>query len=115
VIDPTAMARLRHEAARFPCPLVFATVSGAHLYGFPSADSDYDLRACHLLPLPEVVGLGEGRQTIEQESKEEGFELDLVSHDARKFLGLMLKKNGYVLEQLYSPLVVASTPEHEEL
>jgi len=26
-----------------------------------------------------------------------------------------LKKNGYVLEQLFSPLVVHSTPEHEEL
>lgn len=27
----------------------------------------------------------------------------------------MLKKNGYVLEQLLSPLVVFTTPEHEEL
>src|SRR6185436_6782122 len=26
-----------------------------------------------------------------------------------------LKKNGYVLEQLLSPLVVQTTPEHEEL
>jgi predicted nucleotidyltransferase len=29
--------------------------------------------------------------------------------------GLMLKKNGYVLEQLLSPLTVFRTPEHEEL
>ncbi|MFN9976884.1 MAG: DNA polymerase beta superfamily protein, partial [Phycisphaerae bacterium] len=28
---------------------------------------------------------------------------------------LMLKKNGYVLEQLLSPLIVFTTPEHEEL
>ncbi|MCI0746403.1 MAG: nucleotidyltransferase domain-containing protein [Verrucomicrobia subdivision 3 bacterium] len=27
----------------------------------------------------------------------------------------MLKKNGYVLEQLYSPFVVHTTPEHAEL
>ena len=27
----------------------------------------------------------------------------------------MLKKNGYVLEQLYSPLILHTTPEHEEL
>ena len=33
-----------------PYPLVFATISGAHLYGFPSPDSDYDLRGVHLLP-----------------------------------------------------------------
>ena len=35
---------LRAEAAGHPYPLLFATVSGAHLYGFPSLDSDYDLR-----------------------------------------------------------------------
>ncbi len=27
-----------------PYPLLFATIGGAHLYGFPSPDSDYDLR-----------------------------------------------------------------------
>ena len=41
--------------------------------------------------------------------------MDIVSHDVRKFFGLLLKKNGYVLEQLFSPLVVHTTPEHEEL
>jgi predicted nucleotidyltransferase len=38
-----------------------------------------------------------------------------VTHDIQKFFGLLLKANGYVLEQLYSPLVVHTTPEHEEL
>jgi uncharacterized protein len=38
-----------------------------------------------------------------------------VTHDVRKFFTLLLKKNGYVLEQLYSPLVVHTTPLHEEL
>jgi predicted nucleotidyltransferase len=41
--------------------------------------------------------------------------MDIVSHDVRKFFGLLLKKNGYVLEQLYSPLIVHTTPEHAEL
>ena len=43
--------RLRAAVAGHPYPLVFATVSGAHLYGFPSPDSDYDLRGCHVLPV----------------------------------------------------------------
>ena len=42
-------------------------------------------------------------------------ELDLVTHDIAKFFGMLLQRNGYVLEQLYSPLVVCTTPEHEEL
>lgn len=33
-------------------PLLFATVSGAHLYGFPSKDSDVDLRGSTSCPRP---------------------------------------------------------------
>lgn len=96
--------------------MIFATVSGAHLYGFPSADSDYDLRGVHVLPLREIVGLETGKdETIQTEEIREGLELDLVTHDAKKFFNLMLRKNGYVLEQLYSPLIVRTSPEHEEL
>lgn len=111
-----ARRRLEDAADRHPFPLLFATISGAHLYGFASADSDYDLRGCHVLPASRVLGLDPGPWTIEVERLEDdGFELDLVTHDALKFFRLMLKKNGYVLEQLHSPLVVRTTPEHEEL
>jgi len=111
--------KLRRQVVAHPYPLVFATISGAHLYGFPSADSDFDLRGVHLLPLEQVVGLdpplGKREETVEKEGIHDGLEMDLVTHDAKKFFSLMLKKNGYVLEQLLSPLVVHTTPEHEEL
>jgi predicted nucleotidyltransferase len=107
--------RLQGEVARHPYPLVFATISGAHLYGFPSPDSDYDLRGCHLLPVRDVVGLDPGRETVESSTTEGSIEVDLVTHDAKKFFAMLMKKNGYVLEQLYSPLVVQTTPAHEEL
>jgi predicted nucleotidyltransferase len=146
-IDP----RLHRIVAAQPYPLLFATISGAHLYGFPSPDSDYDLRGAHVLPLAAVVGLEVRDETVQQEmivladtssglrSKVispdnphpaappspapagEGqcgagaLEMDIVSHDVKKFFGLLLKKNGYVLEQLYSPLIVHTTPEHAEL
>ena len=106
---------LRTEVVQHPYALLFATISGAHLYGFPSPDSDYDLRGVHLLPLREVVGLLPKRETVEVSGVREGIEIDLVTHDAWKFFSLMLKRNGYVLEQLYSPLVAESRPEHEEL
>jgi hypothetical protein len=107
--------QLKKQVERHPYPLVFATVSGAHLYGFPSPDSDFDLRGVHVLPLREVVGLQTGPETVEKAGVEDGLEIDLVTHDARKFFGLLLKKNGYVLEQVLSPLVVHTTPEHAEL
>ena len=98
-----------------PYPLLFATISGAHLYGFPSPDSDFDLRGAHVLPLEKVIGLDVCDETVEDSRVIEGLEMDIVSHDVRKFFGLLLKKNGYVLEQLYSPLIVHTTPEHAEL
>lgn len=110
-IDP----RLHRITAAQPYPLVFATISGAHLYGFPSPDSDFDLRGTHVLPLAKVVGLDVHDETVQDERFIEGLEMDIVSHDVRKFFGLMLRKNGYVLEQLHSPLVVLTTPAHEEL
>lgn len=106
---------LRAEAARHPYPLLFATLSGAHLYGFPSPNSDFDLRGVHLLPAAEMLGLLPKRETIEVEGIREGIELDLVTHDASKFFTLLLKPNGYVLEQLFSPLIVVARPEHDEL
>jgi predicted nucleotidyltransferase len=141
-------SRLNNIVAAQPYPLIFATISGAHLYGFPSPDSDYDLRGAHVLPLDAVVGLEVRDETVQQEMiippdtsqgrarhsvrAEDGnetggaqgtdapyhagaLEMDIVSHDVKKFFGLLLKKNGYVLEQLYSPLIVHSTPEHAEL
>ena len=98
-----------------PYPLVLATVSGAHLYGFPSVDSDVDLRGVHLLPLREVVGLRHGAGTLTWAGDADGVELDLVTHDLATFARLLLGRNGYVLEQLTSPLVVATSPAHEEM
>src|SRR5579883_3044347 len=107
--------RLDRIVAAQPYPLLFATISGAHLYGFPSPDSDFDLRGAHVLPLDNVLGLDVHDETVQDSRVIEGLEMDIVSHDVRKFFNLLLKKNGYVLEQLFSPLVVRTTPEHEEL
>lgn len=98
-----------------PYPFLFTIISGSHLYGFPSPDSDYDLRGVHNLPVQEVVGLETGNETIEVSEIRESLEIDLVTHDVKKFFLMLLKKNGYVLEQLYSPLILTTSPEHEEL
>ena len=53
IVEP----RLQKQVDQHPYQLIFATISGAHLYGFPSADSDYDLRGVHLLRLNEEAKL----------------------------------------------------------
>lgn len=115
MLDVMNDERLLAEVREHPYPLLFATVSGAHLYGFASPDSDWDLRGAHVLPLAAVAGLDAGADTVKLAHVRGGAEVDLVTHDARKFFALLLRDNGYVLEQLYSPLVVHTTPEHREL
>lgn len=110
-----SMPELADIVAAEAYPLLFSTVSGAHLYGFPSVDSDVDLRGVHLLPAAEVVGLRTGPETLNRMWNRAGAEIDLVTHDAAKFLRLLLRPNGYVLEQLLSPLVVTTSEAHAEL
>jgi len=113
-MDPLRRIALRELGAASARPL-FVTISGAHLYGFSSPDSDFDVRGCHLLPLSSVLSMAPQQETIEHSGIEEGREIDLVSHDAAKFFRLMLKKNGYVMEQVFSPIVVLGGPDLEEL
>lgn len=91
---------------RVPAAL-FWTVSGSHLYGFPSVDSDVDLRGCFLAPLRSVIGLKTPTETVEPKGVVGGLEVEAVAHEVGKYLRLACKHNGYVLEQIFSPLVVA--------
>jgi predicted nucleotidyltransferase len=110
MLDRDELARL---ASSGPEP-VFATISGAHLYGFASPDSDVDLRGAFLRTAREMLGLHPPQETISV-TMSSPHEVDWVAHDLRKFARFLTGHNGYVLEQLYSPLVVVSTPALEEL
>jgi len=52
------------EVARKGPEPIFATLSGAHLYGFASPDSDVDLRGAFMLPAHEMLGLHPPAETI---------------------------------------------------
>lgn len=61
-----------------------------------------------------MLGLRPPAETITIEDKST-IDLDWVAHDVRRFARLMTNHNGYVLEQLFSPLVVLSSSAHDEL
>jgi len=111
-VDLAAMRRLVEELDFLP---LFVTVSGAHLYGFPSWDSDVDLRGCHQLPLRDVVGLDLPNQTREHKTVHDGTEVELVSHEIGRYLRLLVRNNGYILEQISSPIVVLGQEFLDEL
>ena len=86
----------------------------AHIYtGFRLKIPTSIYEAFHILPAKQSVGLLPKQETIEFAGVRSGIDMDLVTHDVLKFFTLLLKRNGYVLEQLYSPLVVQTSPEHD--
>ena len=97
--------------AESPYPLVFVTISGSHLYGFSSPDSDVDLRGAHVAWTEELVGLRAPAETIERMEGDN----DIVTHEIGKFCRLALKNSGQCLEQVMSPLVVVMSGWFEEL
>ena len=74
-----------------------------------------DLRGCHLLPLRDVVGLDLPNQTLEHKTIDDGTEVELVSHEVGKYLRLLVRNNGYILEQIFSPIVVLGQEFLDEL
>jgi uncharacterized protein len=111
--DARVYAPILH--AELPFPILFASISGAHLYGFPSPDSDVDLRACHILPTARFLRLDQPRLTVTRTWWIDNVEVDLVSHDLKKFVTLLLAQNGNYLEQLFAPLVVVDSDWAAEL
>ncbi|MEO8706556.1 MAG: nucleotidyltransferase domain-containing protein, partial [Kofleriaceae bacterium] len=56
-------------------------LSGAHAYGFPSPDSDLDLKCVHIAPTADLVGLALVGDPPDRIEIVEGVELDYGSNE----------------------------------
>ena len=106
--DPIAPAIRREIEARLDTVeanngvrLLMAIESGSRAWGFPSPDSDYDVRFIYLRPRNWYLSLAPGRDVIEHKIVDE---IDLNGWDVRKALGLLLKSNAVVSEWMLSPI-----------
>jgi len=115
---PTDAAGFRHTFAVLPphpYDVADLGLSGSHAYGFNSADSDYDLRGIHIIPLDDLVGLTKSQETVERTFTYNGLSIDLVTHDIGKICRLLLKHNGSILEQVCGELRFYDASWHESL
>jgi len=103
------------EAAEPPGEVLLCGVTGSHHYGFPSPDSDLDLKGIHLAETRSLLGLDTPRETFDRLEMFEGVECDLTLHEASKALGLLLRGNGNVLERILSPYQLYRSDAVEEL
>lgn len=94
----TRLDRLFAEEGVVPLLVV---ESGSPAWGFPSPDSDYDVRFIYLRPRNDYLALSPMRDVIERPIVDE---IDLNGWDVRKAIGLLLKSNSVVSEWLESPI-----------
>lgn len=90
-------------------------VTGSHFYGFPSADSDVDLKGIHLARPRDLLGLKEPPETHDRLEIFEGVEHDLTTHEAKKALALLLRGNGNMLERMLTPIQLYRSEDVEAL
>lgn len=81
--------------------ILFAIESGSRAWGFPSPDSDYDVRFVYARQPDWYLTLSPGRDVIELPI--EG-DLDINGWDIKKALSLLMKPNPVLLEWLSSPI-----------
>ena len=79
---------------------MLCAVSGAHVYGFPSPDSDLDLKGIHLAPTRELLGLRPDLAVHDLTALHRGVECDLTTNEAGSALSLLLNGNGNMLERI---------------
>lgn len=81
-------------------------LSGAHAYGFPSPDSDLDLKCVHIAPTRELVGLNPPDDPPGRIDIVDGVELDYSSNELAATLRGCIKGNGNYLERILGELAL---------
>jgi predicted nucleotidyltransferase len=90
-------------------------LSGAQAYGFPSPDSDLDLKGIHVAPTRALLGLTEPHPSCDRMGLVEGVELDYASHELAAALRALVKGNGNYLERVLGRHLVWEHPWLSEL
>jgi predicted nucleotidyltransferase len=90
-------------------------LSGAHAYGFPSPDSDLDLKAVHVESTRKLLGLASPSASASRLETIRGVEVDYTSNEIGPVLAGALAGNGNYIERFLGELSVYGAPALDEL
>jgi uncharacterized protein len=79
---------------------VVVYLSGAHAYGFPSPDSDLDIKCVHIAPTSALLGLEQPATTFDRAEVLRGVEVDYTSNELHALLLGVLLGNGNFIERV---------------
>ncbi|HEY2582378.1 MAG TPA: nucleotidyltransferase domain-containing protein, partial [Mucilaginibacter sp.] len=82
--------------------ILYACESGSRAWGFPSPDSDFDVRFIYARTKNDYLGIHETKDVIDLPVNDV---LDIGGWDIKKALKLFLKSNGPLYEWLQSPII----------
>lgn len=108
-----ARAAIAQESGKRHHVVVY--LSGAHAYGFPSPDSDLDLKCVHIADTESLLGLRPPATTFDRAEIVEGVEIDYTSNELGHVLAGILAGNGNFLERILGSTAVETSALHEEL
>lgn len=80
--------------------ILYACETGSRAWGFPSPDSDYDVRFIYQHERDWYLSLAQRKDTIEHMDGD----LDITGWDLRKCLVLLKKSNAPLIERFQSPI-----------
>lgn len=100
-IEQNILRQLRHIESEENVRILYACESGSRAWGFPSKDSDYDVRFLYLRRPEAYLSIFEQRDVIERPISDL---LDINGWDLKKALRLFRKSNPPLLEWLQSPI-----------
>lgn len=90
-------------------------LTGAHAYGFPSPDSDLDLKGVHVEPTRRLLGMERVASHGSRFEIIEGVEIDYASNEVGPVLAGLCRGFGSYYERVLGMWPVRRAPEHEEL
>lgn len=102
---------LRQIEKEYQVKILYACETGSRAWGFPSPDSDYDIRFLYMHETNWYLSLSDKKDTIEFMLNEE---LDITGWDLRKSLVLLKKANAPLIERFQSPIEYYSVPGFKE-
>jgi uncharacterized protein len=108
------MARVLAEEEAKREHLVVA-LSGAHAYGFPSPDSDLDLKSIHVERTERLLGLEVTELHADRMEVIEGVEVDYSSNELKPVLLGVLQGNGNYIERVLGSLQPLASRDLAEL
>lgn len=115
-IEPALRARIRAELDAIEreetVEILVAVESGSRAWGFPSRDSDYDVRFLYVRPIESYLVVTPPRDVIERPIDAV---LDVNGWDLRKALQLMLRSNAVLIEWLTSPVQYRDWDQADDL